>query len=210
MSSGQLLTTVTIWITLVAYAFGSAAFALSRNRNRWDAAARLGWTVACVSLLAHVATAFSSYHAWSHEAAYRDTARQTYEVFGINWGGGLYVNYALLVLWIADVGWWWLRGLDAYRRRPWPIVAASQGLLIFIFFNATVVFGAGPIRWAGLFICSGLCLVWWFALRNDINGSNRRSEPPALAGGPGLKESPPANAGGSDRRNQNLLWVGGG
>ena len=173
MSSDELLTRLTIWITLAAYAGGSATLALSRNRYRWDAAARWFWTAACVSLLAHVASAFSFYHAWSHEAAYRETARQTFEVFGIDWGGGVYVNYALLGLWTIDVVWWWLRGIDAYRARPWPIVAVWQGLLIFIFFNATFVFGAGLIRWAGLFLCFGLCLVWGLALRNNFIGTRK-------------------------------------
>ena len=156
MSKGEILTRVTIWITIVGYAVGAAAFALSRKRHKWDSAARLAWTVACVGLLAHVACAFHFYHGWSHDAAYRDTARQTDDVFGLNWGGGLYINYALLIGWVLDVSWWWLRGLDAYRRRPWPLVAAWHGFLIFIIFNATVVFKTGFVRWAGLVRVSGL------------------------------------------------------
>ncbi len=31
------------------------------------------------------------------------TARQTDAVVGINWGGGLFINYAVASLWIADV-----------------------------------------------------------------------------------------------------------
>ena len=168
MSGGEILTALTIWITLVAYATGSAIFALSRARRRWDSSARLIWTLACVALLAHVASAFHFYHQWSHGAAYRDTARQTYEMFGINSGGGLYLNYALVVIWILDVLWWWVGGLDAYRRRPWLLVAAWHGFLVFMFFNATVVFGDGFVRWLGLFVCLGLCLVWWRALRKDL------------------------------------------
>jgi hypothetical protein len=80
--------------------------------------------------------------------------------------GGLYINYALLIGWVIDVLWWW-RGLEAYRRRPWPLVAAWHGFLLFIFFNATVVFVAGPMRWLGLSVCLGLCLVWWLAARNN-------------------------------------------
>jgi MFS family permease len=95
------------------------------------------------------------------------SAVETAEVFGLDWGGGLYVNYALLLAWVLDVLLWWRHGLDAYRRRPWPLVAAWHGLLIFIFFNATVVFKTGIMRWTGLCMCLGLCLVWWRATSNN-------------------------------------------
>ena len=162
MGSGEILTRVTIWAAVAGYAAGAAALALSRERYGWESAARLAWTVACVGLLAHA-------------AAYLDTARQTEEVFGLNWGGGLYVNYALLAGWVLDVTWWWAGGLAAYRRRPRPLAAAWHGFLIFIIFNATVVFKTGPARWAGLCLCAGLCLVWWLAARGN------------LAGGPGKR-----------------------
>lgn len=175
IGSGQVLTRVTIWITIVAYTIGAATFAFSRKRNKWDSAARLAWTVACVSLLAHVVSAFHYHHSWSHALAYRETARQTYEVFGMNWGGGLYVNYALLIIWILDVIWWWLGGLEAYRRRPWLLVAAWHGFLIFIIFNGAVVFGTGLVRWIGLGACLGLCLVWWLAARNSSNQNSSKN-----------------------------------
>jgi hypothetical protein len=166
IGSGEILTKVTIWITIAATAGGAAAFAFSRKRYKWDSAARLAWTVACAGLLAHVTCAFHFYHRWSHGAAYRDTARQTFEVFGLNWGGGLYVNYALVIVWVLDVIWWWLRGLEAYRHRPWLLVAAWHGFLIFIIFNAAVTFKTGFLRWVGLCVCLGLCLLWLpFGLR---------------------------------------------
>ena len=167
MSSGETLTKITIWLAIVGYAAGATSFALSRGRNKWDAAARLAWIAACVSLLAHAACAFHFYHGWSHDSAYRDTARRTAEVFGLDWGGGLWVNYALLAAWVLDVVWWWRRGLDAYRRRPWPLVAAWHGFLIFIVFNATVVFKTGPVRWLGLCVFLGLGLVWWLAASDN-------------------------------------------
>ncbi len=167
MSGGEFLTRLTIWITIAAYTSGAAAFALSRKRRNWDSAARLAWTVAWLSLLAHVTCAFHFYHGWSHGAAYLETARQTEEVFGLNWGGGLYINYALLMGWFLDVAWWWLCGLDAYRLRPWPLVAAWHGFLIFIIFNSTVVFKTGFVRWAGLSLSLGLCLMWWLAAKGN-------------------------------------------
>ncbi|HEX5731943.1 MAG TPA: hypothetical protein VF131_03830 [Blastocatellia bacterium] len=159
MSRGEFFTRFTIWVTLAGYSVGVALFALSRKNRRRERAARLVWTIACISLLAHVACAFYFYHDWSHDSAYRETARQTAEVVGLNWGGGLYINYALMACWVADVAWWW-RGLDLYRRRPVALVALWQGFLIFMFFNATVVFETGALRFIGLFLCLALCLLW--------------------------------------------------
>jgi hypothetical protein len=169
MSGGPVLTKVTIWIAIAGYFAGAAVYALARGRRRWDSMARLAWTAACAGLLAHVACAFHFHHGWSQAAAYRDTARQTAEVFGLDWGGGLYVNYALTAFWVADVCWWWGRGLDAYRRRPWPLTAAWHAFLLFIVFNATVVFEGGFVRWAGLGLCLALSFVWLSVARGNVS-----------------------------------------
>ncbi len=176
MNTGEFLTRGTIWVSIVGYAVGSVVFALSFSARkkahfavepvpRWThreklESARVVWTVACASLFAHFISAFQYYHGWSHAAAYRDTARQTAEMVGLNWGGGLYINYALLIIWVADIGWWWRSGLDSYRKRPWLLVASWHGLLIFIIFNSTVVFGDGIVRWLGLGFCLLLALTW--------------------------------------------------
>ena len=163
MDMREFLTRGTIWISIAGYAIGSVIYAMSyatRRRARWDAATRVIWTIAWASLTAHFISAFQFYHSWSHAAAYADTARQTREAFGLNWGGGVFINYALLIAWIVDIAWWWVRGLDSYRKRPLPLVLAWHGFLIFIIFNATVVFGDGIVRWIGLVICLMLILSW--------------------------------------------------
>jgi hypothetical protein len=173
MTKGEILTRATIWLTIAGYAVGATTLLLSQRRCKWDKVARLAWTVALMSLSAHVVCAFHFYHDWSHAAAYRDTARQTAEVFGIDWGGGLYVNYALLACWVTDVAWWWGSGLDAYRHRPRLLMAAWHAFLIFIIFNATVVFGTGLTRWIGVCVCLGVSLVW---LLKVWSNSRRRSD----------------------------------
>ena len=160
METGEFLTRATIWITIVAYAVGSVVFALARGRSRWDSATRGLWTISVVSLVGHFISAYAFYHHWSHDSAYLDTARQTEAVIGLNWGGGLFINYGFLIIWTIDVGWWWLRGLNSYRTRPWPLVAAWHGFLIFILFNAMVVFKHGVVRWIGVVICTVLCVAW--------------------------------------------------
>lgn len=159
MSSGEFLTRSTVWISIVAYTIGCVVFAIVRGQS-FDRLARLAWTTGCAALFAHFISAFHFYHAWSHEAAYIDTARQTAEVFALNWGGGLFINYAVAILWTADVAWWWFAGVSSYRRRPWLLTLLWHSFLIFIIFNATVVFADGLARWAGLLVCLTSALSW--------------------------------------------------
>ena len=157
MTSGELLTRSTIWISIVAYTIGCVVFATARDADRW---VRLAWTTGCAALVAHFICAFNYYHAWSQQSAYLETARQTAELFRINWGGRLFINYALASLWTIDVAWWWFAGLSSYRRRPWLVTLLWHSFLIFIIFNATVVFKDGPARWIGLLVCLTLILSW--------------------------------------------------
>ena len=143
MISGEFLTRSTIWISMIAYTIGCVVFAAAWRQIDFDRWVRLAWTIGCLALVAHFICAFHFYHGWSQASAYSDTARQTADVVGVNWGGGLYINYAVAGLWIVDVGWWWFSGLSSYRRRPWLPTMIWHGFLIFIIFNATVVFESG-------------------------------------------------------------------
>lgn len=178
MNTGELLTRVTIWISVVAYALGAAVLAFTRLRadptrrvpgtSWWDGEtgcisnrlSRFAWTIASVSLIVHATGAFQFYHRWSHSAAYLETARQTKELIGVAWGGGLFINYLVIVVWIVDIGWWWVSGLDSYLRRPWLLLIIWHGFLIFVIFNATVVFKDGWARWLGLVLCLSLIVSW--------------------------------------------------
>jgi hypothetical protein len=165
MNSGEFLTRSTIWISILAYAIGCVVFAITRRQPDGDRWARLAWTLGCAALVTHFISAFHFYHSWSQQSAYIETARQTAEVFRINWGGGLFINYAVAILWIADVAWWWFAGLSAYRRRSWLITLLWHGFLLFIIFNATVVFKDGLTRWIGLLVCLTLGLSWVLSSR---------------------------------------------
>lgn len=168
---GADLTIITIWLSIFAYAAGALTFAFSSRAQR-NKATRLLWTIGCFMLLAHVALAFHFFHHWSHTAAYVDTARQTRDLFGWNWGGGLYINYALMIGWVADIAWWWAKGIDSYRRRPQWLIAGWHAFLFFIIINATVVFGSPVARWVGLLVCLVLCVAWWKAASHPAGKSN--------------------------------------
>ena len=116
MMGGELLTKITIWVTIAGYTVGAAAV-FARKGRRWDRAARVAWTVACIALIAHAVCAFHFYHGWSQTAAYLDTARQTDEVFGLDWGGGLYIITRCRLVGSQTYIFWWRDGLEAYARR---------------------------------------------------------------------------------------------
>jgi hypothetical protein len=160
MSRGEFLTRITIWITTASYAIG-AVYLISNRNWQWEKAARLVWTAGCLGLFIHVALALHYFHGWSQASAYRETARQTAEVFGFDWGGGLFINYAVMSAWALDVSWWWLWP-ENYRRRSRLLTVAWQGFLLFIFFNATVVFVDSPLRWIGTLLCAGLVIFYVF------------------------------------------------
>ncbi len=166
MNRIELLTKVWIWLSLAGFAVSATTFYLSRGRRKWDALARLAYSFAFITLIIHVICALHLYHGWSQESVYRETARQTAEVFGLNWGGGMYVNYAFMLGWLMDALWWW-RGLEVYRRRPKILAAAWQAFLLFIIFNATFVFASGVVRWLGLGLCLTLCCLWWFTAKSQ-------------------------------------------
>ena len=162
MNKGELLTRFSIWVTLAGYFIGAALLALSRKKPNLEPKARLAWTIGCLSLLIHVVCAYQFYHHWSHDSVYRETSRQTAEVIGLEWGGGVYFNYALIVCWVLDVA-WWQRGPEGYRRRSALLNVMWQAFLMFMIFNATVVFKTGALRFIGLVLCLFLCWLWWYA-----------------------------------------------
>jgi hypothetical protein len=162
--TGEWLTRGTIWLALGGYAVGAALMLLARGRLERLVRARWPWTIGCAFFAAHVVCAFSYYHGWSHGAAYRETARQTGEMTGFHWGGGLFLNYLLGILWLGDVVWWWMMPAS-FARRPRGLAFAWHGFFFFMVFNGTVVFGSGPVRWFGLLLCGWLVALWWWSRR---------------------------------------------
>jgi hypothetical protein len=156
MTIGEVLTHWTVYIAFASYA-SSWVVPLNRFGASAHLIAKLLRTLACVLLVLHVLLAFGTYHGWSHRAACEHTARATDIRLGLNWGGGVYFNYALLVVWIADTLCCWLWS-QSYEKRWIGFVWATDGFIAFMWFNATVVFGTGLIRWAGLIVCLWLAM----------------------------------------------------
>lgn len=149
----------TIRLALAFYTVSVAALIHGSTSPRWNQFARAAWTTGFVFYAMHVASAFQFVHGWSHAAAYEHTARRTAAVVGLEFGGGLYVNYAFTIVWLLDIAWWW-RDAAGYLNRPRRVSVSLQAFFAFIVFNATVVFGEGAIRWVGLAAFAALTLLW--------------------------------------------------
>ena len=134
---------LTLWTIRLACILYFAALLSTGSWRRWT------WTAGLVAYLTHVAAAFAFQHGWSHAAAFRETARRTGELFSVESGAGLYFNYAFTVVWLADVVWLWMSG-DSYRTRPRWVAVSVHAFMAFMFFNATVVFASGGVRWLGV------------------------------------------------------------
>jgi hypothetical protein len=163
----------TAWMSMAALA---GAIAL-RQRGTNDQAAKCGdarwlWTLGCVLLWIHVGCAFHFQHHWSHAAAYVHTAEQTAAKAGIDWGGGVYFNYVLMLVWASDAAWWWIAP-ESFRQRPAAVNRLIVGFILFMAFNATVVFGSGPPRWVALITCLGLATLKY---RSSSNKAQRQSD----------------------------------
>jgi hypothetical protein len=164
VSTGELLTRWTVRLALVLYAMTLALRLAQPPRRR---AARWLWTAGCGLFLAHVACAFHFFHGWSHADALRETARQTEDLIGYRWGGGLYLNYLFALVWLGDVLAWWLGGLDLYERRPRRIDFFLHSFMGFMAFNGAVVFASGPTRTVGAVVTIVLCALLvtrWFGM----------------------------------------------
>jgi hypothetical protein len=177
---GQWLTLWTVRASMLLY--GATLLLMCIARERF---ARAAWTAGCALLWVHVALAFHYTHHWSHADAVRETARQTYEMTGWRSGAGVYLNYLAMIVWAADAGYWWRVGDQRYRRRGWLPAIAVHVFLLFMAFNAMVVFARGATRWVGAVAC--LVILLCAAVnryRSTCPMPSRPSSSPASGRGP--------------------------
>ena len=141
MPTGELIVRATVWVALLCYPVGALG----------GRVARLVWTLGCASVLVHVVSSFGVFYDWSHAVGLQETARQTEEATGIASGAGLWLNYLFTLVWLVDVGAWWLDEA-AYRKRGWKLLVIEHAFLLFMIFNATVVFEDGATRLMGIVV----------------------------------------------------------
>lgn len=152
---------LTIWTALAAYAAGEAG-RVRPCGARSEGWARTIWSIGAALYLAHVVVAFDRAYAWSHGAAYAHTAARTRTLFGVDWGGGIWVNYLFTALWTAEAMWWWWSP-EGYRGRARPVEYAVRATFLFMIVNGAVVFVSGASRYAGAAIVTVVCAIWFDA-----------------------------------------------
>lgn len=155
---GDLLMRVSISMSVAAYA--AAEYLWYRRRREAFRLRAMLWTGSAALCLLHSALAFHVRHGWSHDAAARQTAAQTAAVTGIDWGGGVFVNYVFVGLWAADVAWLWAAP-GSYMRRPPIVNGFVSAFFLFIILNGAVVFAGGPARVVGIAATATVIWAWW-------------------------------------------------
>ena len=149
------LVALTIWTALLLYTAGE----YGRARRPPAAWGRPVWLLGALVYLAHVAAAFGIHHDWSHRAAYAYTAARTNALLGLDWGGGLWVNYAFTAVWVGEAIWWQLLpSRHARRHAAWTTVI--RGVFLFMIANGAVIFVSGPRRLLGVAVLAALIWIW--------------------------------------------------
>ena len=159
MTSGELALFVTIWLAVIGFVAGQAGQRIAVETGRAPAWAWPVWCVGAFAGVLHAVLAFDIRYDWSQEQAIRATAEQTAAVYGLHWGGGLYVNYAFLAAWLADAAWWRLAPAR-FRARPTLVTTTFRVFSLIVLVNATVVFAAASRRIIGLTLIALLMWIW--------------------------------------------------
>ena len=145
----------TIWLALAAFVAGEAG-KQRRTTSRWAWSISLAGALLCV---AHIVIALGHHHHWNHDAAVRETAQQTAAVYGVAWGGGVYVNYVFVAVWLAELWRWRTRPTEYFGRSP-TLVWALRAFFFIIIVNAAVVFASPRTRIGGIVLTVILLLIW--------------------------------------------------
>src|SRR5688500_17491841 len=135
---GEALTHWTIRLALLCLAARLGGGLVGPQNDRWRRWLRVIWTTGCVFFLLHVASAFHFYHHWRHAEAFDTTASRTYDMLGVRFGEGIYFSYLFMLLWTADVAWWWISP-QSYHRRANGLTVTVLAYIGFIAFNGAVV-----------------------------------------------------------------------
>lgn len=149
----------TIWLALALFTLAEAGKRPWSHRGTAPAWAWRTWLLGAGLCTLHIALAFAARHDWSHASAVRETARQTAAVYGVNWGGGVYVNYVFLIAWWIEALWWRRSPADYFGRRP-TITWALRAFYMVIIVNAVVVFASVERRALGAVLVGALAWVW--------------------------------------------------
>ena len=166
----MILLYATIWLSMVLFAAGESGRSFA---SRGEAPPRWAWWAFTLGLglaIVHTLLSFGIVHDWSHTDAVNVTARQTAAIYGVAFGGGLYVNYLFLATWLGDSVWWRISGAASG-----PILWLLRALYLVIIGNAAIVFASGWRRIFGAVLVSWLVRVWARQLTTAAHQQHPRS-----------------------------------
>ena len=147
----------TIWAALALLVAGEAG---ARARSAAGARrAALASLAGAMLAAAHVAVALHARHGWSLAHAREDIRRQTEEVFGLSFGGGVWVNFAFVGLWLADAA-WRLADARGHARRPRVAAWALRAFQLIVVASGAVLFASPAGRIAGVPLVTALLWAW--------------------------------------------------
>lgn len=148
----------TIWASMTALAASEWA---RRRRVTFGPLSPLALSSAgLAALVVHIGIAILHHHGGRHAEAVEATARLTEQVYGIRWGGGVYVNYAFVAAWAAYL-WWWRAHVNAPIASRHPGVLVARAVLFLIIVNALVIFASPVTRPLGVALSIALLWAWW-------------------------------------------------
>jgi hypothetical protein len=136
----------TIWIALtllVLAEIGKGPLARNGQAAAWTRAVSVAGALLAV---AHAILVFHLRYDWSHETAVRETARQGAALYGLEFRGGLYLNYLFIALWL----------LAAWRWTHW----LWRGFVLLMVVNGAIVFVRPAARPFGLALVALLLWAW--------------------------------------------------
>jgi hypothetical protein len=160
MTEHQLIVFGTIALAVICWAVGEGF------------GSRLSWTTGAALAIVHSVAAFVTFYDGSHDVARIETSRQTAALTGVAFSGGIYINYAFLVVWAGDALWWWCSPASrAARRRALSI--AIRGFIFFMIVNGAVVFADGWARVVGIVAIAMAAAGTWRRRLNGIENTQR-------------------------------------
>lgn len=138
----------------------SITLLLVRPGSSRSRAAFLFHSIGAIAFFAHVFFAFRHFYGWSHSIAWQETRRQTIETTGFDSGHGIFLNYALGILWAADLLRWGITKVPLHKHN-FLLAACFHGFFLFMIINGGIVFASGPVRYFTILLvlcvsCAGL------------------------------------------------------
>jgi hypothetical protein len=162
----------TVWLALALFVIGEAGkLSASRERSSRGWAWTI-WTAGALLLALHILVALWVRHGWSHLSAVVSVREQTRTVYGLDWGGGVWVNYLFVTVWLVESA-WWFAAPRSYFTRSRAAIVLTRAFYLLVLVNAAIVFAAPSRRPAGALLTLVLLWIW----RDTLSTTAARTSP---------------------------------